>query len=48
MFKISVLFKKNTNFTAHQLENFYDQAPEIFRVLFLSELKYIGRLCNLH
>ena len=40
MLKISLLFKKNTNFTGEQLENSYDQECEIFRVLFLCELEY--------
>ena len=48
MLKISLLFKKNTNFTGEQLENSYDQECEIFRVLFLCELEYIGTFSKLH
>ena len=48
MLKISLLFKKNTNFTGEQLESSYDQECEIFRVSFLYELEYIGRFSNLH
>ena len=48
MLKISVLFKKNTNSTGEKLENSYDYKCEIFRVLSLYKLEYIGRFSNLH
>ena len=48
MLKISLIFKKNTNFTGEKLVNSYDQECEIFRVLYLHELKYIGRFLDLH
>ena len=48
MLKISLLFKENTNFTGKWLESSYDKECEIFRVLFLYELEYMGRFSNLH
>ena len=48
MLKISVLFKKKTNFTGEELSNSYDQECEVFKVLFLYELEHIGRFSNLH
>ena len=38
---------KNTNFTGIQLDNFYDQECEIFRVVFLYEHEHIARFSNL-
>ena len=48
MLKISLLFTKNTNFTGEQLKNSYDKECEIFRILCLYELEYMGRFSNLH
>ena len=48
MLKISLLFKKNTNFTGELLENSYDSECEIFGVLFLYEFEYMVRFSNLH
>ena len=48
MFKIRLLFKKNTNFTGQLLENTDDKESKIFRVLFLYEFKYMRRFSNLH
>ena len=43
--KISLLFKKFTNFTDKQLENFQSKT---FRVLLLHESKHIKRSSDLH
>ena len=43
MLKISLLFKKVTNFTGKYFENYFDQECEMFRVLFLYEHKHIER-----
>ena len=48
MLKISLLFKKFTNFAGKYLEYFWDYECEIFRVLCLHEYEHIGRLSNLH
>ena len=48
MSKISLLFKKFTNFTDKYLENSWDSECQIFRVLVLYEHKHIGRFSNLH
>ena len=48
MLKISLLFKKNTNFTGEKLKNSYGQEWESFRVLFLYESEYLRRFSNLH
>ena len=48
MLKITLLFRKFTNFTGKQLENSQDQECEVFRVLFLYEHKNIERFSNLH
>ena len=48
MLKISLLFKKNINFTGEKLENSHDKECEIFRALFLYEFEYIRRFSNLH
>ena len=48
MLKISLLFKKFTNFTGKYVETSYNQECEIFRVLFLYEHIHIGRFSNLH
>ena len=48
MFKISLLFQKNTDFTGECLENCYDKECETFRVLFLYEFEYLRRFLNLH
>ena len=48
MFKISLLFNKNANFTGESLENSYDKESEIYRVLFLYEFEYVRRFSNLH
>ena len=48
MFKSSLLFKKNTNFTGKSLENSSDKECEIFRVLFLNEPKQMVKISNLH
>ena len=44
MLKISVPFKKFTNFTDKQFKNFESSEYVIFRVLFLYEHKRIERL----
>ena len=46
--KISLLFKKFTNFIGKKLENSLDKECDIFRVLLLYEHKHIGRFSNLH
>ena len=48
MLKISLLFKKFTNFTGKYLENSQDKECENFRVLFSYKHKQTGRLSNLH
>ena len=48
MLKISLLFKKNTNFTSEKLQNSYDQECEVFKVLFIYESEYMRRFSNLH
>ena len=47
MLKISLLFKKFTNFASKQLENSYEKECEIFRVLLLYEHEHIMRFSNL-
>ena len=48
MLKISLLFKKNINFTGELLDNSYDKKREIFRVLLSCKFEYMGRFSNLH
>ena len=48
MLKISLLLKKNTNFTGELLKNSYDEECETFRVLFLHESEYMERFSNLY
>ena len=48
MLKISLIFKKFTNFTGKQLENSQDNESKLFRVLCLYERKHIARFSNLH
>ena len=48
MLKISLLFMKNTNFMGEYLEDSHDQEWELFRILFLFELKQIVKVSNLH
>ena len=45
--KISLLFKKFTNFTWKYFENSQDDKSKILKVLFLYENKHIGRFSNL-
>ena len=48
MLKISLLFKKFTNFTGKQLENSYEKECKVFRVLFLYEHKHTGIFLSLY
>ena len=46
--KISLIFKKNTNFMGKKVQSSQDLECEIFRVLFSHERNHIGRFSNLH
>ena len=48
MLKISLLFKKLTNFTGKLFENSLDTECEMFRLLFLYEHKHMRRFSNMN